>query len=181
MLETYRASLEHWGWRWKLCGPHAESVLLTHFGSVLNNSMNAVDMQVCVVLLCFMVFAAWVCYSDSCSLLPAVFLFLSAELCCCLICLPTRVLCMWFCAKALSECAAVLTLDPDQTAHVNVQSCYYLCALLCRFTCINWQRLRVWPCCLLLSFVLSMPRRAAALSCLGTRYSLQSVPNWFHC
>ena len=36
---------------------------------------------------------------------------------------------MWFCVKALSECAAVLTLDPDQTAHLNVQSCY-LCVLL---------------------------------------------------
>ena len=105
MLETYRASLEHWGWRWKVCGPHAESVLLTHFGSVLNNSMNAVDMQVCVVLLCFMVFAAWVCYSDSCSLLPAVFLFLSAELCCCLICLPTRV---FVCGFALRHCLNVL-------------------------------------------------------------------------
>ncbi len=49
MLETYRASLEHWGWRWKACGPHAASVLLTHFGSVLGVSMNAVDLQVCVV------------------------------------------------------------------------------------------------------------------------------------
>ena len=70
MLETYRPNLEHWGWRWKACGPHAASVLLTDFGSVLDVSMNAVDLQVCVILLCFMVFAAWwhtwVCYSDCC-------------------------------------------------------------------------------------------------------------------
>lgn len=58
MLETYRASLEHWGWRWKACGPHAASVLLTHFSSVLDVPMNAVDLQVCVILLCFMMFAA---------------------------------------------------------------------------------------------------------------------------
>ena len=58
MLETYRASLEHWGWRWRACGPHAALVLLTHFGSVLEVSMNAVDLQVCAILPCFMVFAA---------------------------------------------------------------------------------------------------------------------------
>lgn len=90
---------------------------------------------------------------------------------------PSGVLRMWFCASA--ECAAVLTLDPNQFVHVGVHVCYCLCALLCRCTCINWQRLRVWPCCLLLSFALSTPRRAAALSCLETRYFLQSVPNWF--
>ncbi len=85
MLETYRASLEHWGWRWTACGPHAASVLLTHFGSVLDVSMNAVDLQVCVVLLCFMAFAAWwhiwVCYTDCCCLLPAVLPLLSSVLC----------------------------------------------------------------------------------------------------
>ncbi|DBA74445.1 TPA: hypothetical protein ACH3X1_011192 [Trebouxia sp. C0004] len=46
MLETYRPNLEHWGWRWKVRGPHAASVLLTHFGSVLDVSMNAVDLQI---------------------------------------------------------------------------------------------------------------------------------------
>lgn len=45
MLATYAAKVEHWGWRWRLSGPDSTSVLLTHFGSVLDATMNAFDLQ----------------------------------------------------------------------------------------------------------------------------------------
>lgn len=45
LLATYAAKVERWGWRWKLSGPDNTTVLLTHFGSVLAATMNAIDLQ----------------------------------------------------------------------------------------------------------------------------------------
>lgn len=66
MVESYRLSLEHWGWRWKSCGSDASSLVLTHFGCVLDASMNAVDLQVGVYHSCF-----W-CVASACSRSPVI-------------------------------------------------------------------------------------------------------------
>ena len=51
MLATYAAKVERWGWRWRLSGPEKTSAVLTHFGCVLDATMNAVDLQACLTLL----------------------------------------------------------------------------------------------------------------------------------
>lgn len=44
MLASYASKVQRWGWRWRLSRDNT-TVLLTHFGSVLAATMNAVDLQ----------------------------------------------------------------------------------------------------------------------------------------
>ena len=51
MLTMYAAQVQRWGWRWKLSAADNASATLTHFGCLLDATMNAVDLQAsCVIL-----------------------------------------------------------------------------------------------------------------------------------